>query len=307
MPGACRGKPSLIEHTPASHTARRQGLRVSLPHLLDCIGVWGGSFRIRSVQDRHRPVQLPHRGADAGGAAVRPGPGTRRPDGARGFSAGRAVRFAGRHRQGHGTDKGVLLGLMGEAPDTVDPAAIAGLLASVRSSRQLSLLGRHTVPFIEKEHMMFYRREALAETSQRHEVPRLRRRGRVAARVALPVRGRRFRGHGRRVNSQVIAAHDQLPFPFRTGRELLTMCKESGLTVAQLMMKNELTWRDEAEVNGGLDRIWQVMQDCVARGCGINYPGPMASCPARCGCVAAPRAVPQPDPARRARCRIRCR
>ena len=50
------------------------------------------------------------------------------------------------------------------------------------------------------------------------------------------------------------------------------MCKESGLTVAQLMMKNELTWRDEAEVNGGLDRIWQVMQDCVARGCGINYP-----------------------------------
>ena len=65
--------------------------------------------------------------------------------------------------KGHGTDKGVLLGLMGEAPDTVDPAAIAGLLASVRSSRQLSLLGRHTVPFIEKEHMMFYRREALAE------------------------------------------------------------------------------------------------------------------------------------------------
>ena len=63
----------------------------------------------------------------------------------------------------HGTDKGVLLGLMGEAPDTVDPAAIAGLLASVRGSRQLSLLGRHTVPFIEKEHMMFYRREALAE------------------------------------------------------------------------------------------------------------------------------------------------
>ena len=48
--------------------------------------------------------------------------------------------------------------------------------------------------------------------------------------------------------------------------------QESGLTVAQLMMKNELTWRDEAEVNGGLDRIWQVMQDCVARGCGINYP-----------------------------------
>ena len=174
--------------------------------------------------------------------------------------------------KGHGTDKGVLLGLMGEAPDTVDPAAIAGLLASVRSSRQLSLLGRHTVPFIEKEHMMFYRREALAEHPNGMKFHAYDAEGRVAARVALPVRGRRFRGHGRRVQQPVIAAHDQLPFPFRTGRELLTMCKESGLTVAQLMMKNELT-RDEAEVNGGLDRIWQVMQDCVARGCGITTRG----------------------------------
>ena len=31
--------------------------------------------------------------------------------------------------KGHGTDKGVLLGLMGEAPDTVDPAAIAGTVS----------------------------------------------------------------------------------------------------------------------------------------------------------------------------------
>ncbi|MCC3264258.1 hypothetical protein LLE87_39465, partial [Paenibacillus polymyxa] len=73
-------------------------------------------------------------------------------------------------------------------------------------------------------------------------------------------------------NSQVIAAHDQLPYPFRMGRELLAMCQDNGLTVAQVMMQNELTWRETSEVNAGRDRIWQVMQDCVARGCGINYP-----------------------------------
>ena len=173
--------------------------------------------------------------------------------------------------KGHGTDKGVLLGLMGEAPDTVDPAAIAGLLASVRSSRQLSLLGRHTVPFIEKEHMMFYRREALAEHPNGMKFHAYDAEGESLRESRyLSVGGGFVVTAG--ASNQVIAAHDQLPFPFRTGRELLTMCKESGLTVAQLMMKNELTWRDEAEVNGGLDRIWQVMQDCVARGCGINYP-----------------------------------
>lgn len=65
--------------------------------------------------------------------------------------------------KGHGTDKGVILGLMGEAPDTVEPAGIAGKLAQMRAERSLALLGKHPVPFIEKEHIVFYRREAMAE------------------------------------------------------------------------------------------------------------------------------------------------
>jgi L-serine dehydratase len=73
-------------------------------------------------------------------------------------------------------------------------------------------------------------------------------------------------------NTQVTTAHEQLPHPFRTGRELLAICRETGLSVAGLMMQNELTWRRQAETDAGLDRIWQVMQSCVSRGCGINYP-----------------------------------
>ncbi len=33
---------------------------------------------------------------------------------------------------GHGTDRAVLLGLMGEAPDTVDPASVDAKIAEVR-------------------------------------------------------------------------------------------------------------------------------------------------------------------------------
>ncbi|WP_116521247.1 L-serine ammonia-lyase [Achromobacter insuavis] len=174
--------------------------------------------------------------------------------------------------KGHGTDKGVLLGLMGEAPDTVDPAAIAGMIASVRASRQLPLLGHYPVPFVEKEHMMFYRREAMAEHPNGMKFHAFDAEGQSLREARYLSVGGGFVVTAGASNSQVIAAHDQLPYPFRTGRELLTMCRESGLSVAQLMMKNELTWRDAGEIAGGLDRIWQVMQDCVSRGCGINYP-----------------------------------
>lgn len=64
--------------------------------------------------------------------------------------------------RGHGTDRGVMLGLMGDAPHTVNPETTFERLEAVRTSRLLSLLGRHTIPFTPKEHITFYR-QALPE------------------------------------------------------------------------------------------------------------------------------------------------
>src|SRR5580658_2498486 len=43
--------------------------------------------------------------------------------------------------KGHGSDKAVLLGLQGEAPDLVDTATVPAKLDLVRSTRCLTLLG----------------------------------------------------------------------------------------------------------------------------------------------------------------------
>ncbi len=174
--------------------------------------------------------------------------------------------------KGHGTDKGVILGLMGQAPDTVDPSAIAGLLQSVRTNKSLALLGHFAVPFIEKEHILFYRREAMAEHPNGMKFHAYDAAGNALREARYLSVGGGFVVTAGASNSQIIAAHDQLPFPFRTSRELMEMCQAESCTVAQLMMRNELVWRTQAEVDTALDRIWQVMQDCVSRGCGINYP-----------------------------------
>lgn len=52
--------------------------------------------------------------------------------------------------KGHGSDKAVMLGLEGEAPDLIEPDAIDGRLARIRDGRKLSLLGMHTVEFSQK-------------------------------------------------------------------------------------------------------------------------------------------------------------
>ena len=69
--------------------------------------------------------------------------------------------------KGHGTDRGVMLGLMGDAPDTVDATTITPRLDAVRKSKTLALLGTHTIPFTLKENIAFYR-QALPEHPNRH-------------------------------------------------------------------------------------------------------------------------------------------
>ena len=58
-----------------------------------------------------------------------------------------------------------------------------------------------------------------------------------------------------------------LPYPFKTGQELLDLCNANRMTIAQIMMENEKSWRSEKEIKEGLLNIWNVMVKCVERGC----------------------------------------
>jgi L-serine dehydratase len=57
-----------------------------------------------------------------------------------------------------------------------------------------------------------------------------------------------------------------LPHPFHSGDELLAITAETGMSIAQVMRTNEHAWRSDAELNAGLDAIWDAMKACVARG-----------------------------------------
>lgn len=177
--------------------------------------------------------------------------------------------------KGHGTDKGVLLGLMGYAPDTIDPDKIGALLDDVRATRFLALLGKHVVRFIEKEHLAFFRREAIPQHPNAMTFTALDRDGKlIVEKTYLSVGG-----------GFVVSPDDKpmpeafskdVPYPFQTGQDLLEACRDSGKSIAQLMLENEKCWRSEAQIREGLLDIWRVMQSCVRRGCAASgeLPGP---------------------------------
>ncbi|WP_322052532.1 L-serine ammonia-lyase [Paraburkholderia bannensis] len=173
--------------------------------------------------------------------------------------------------KGHGTDRGVMLGLMGDAPDTVDPDTINERLEAVRTSRLLALLGHHTIPFVMKEHIAFYR-QALPEHPNGMKLRALDANGETLRESTYLSVGGGFVVTAGAPNTKVLSAAQQMPHPFRSGAELLALCASTGKSIAQLMLENERVWHSDEAIRSGLLRIWDVMQSCVSRGCGINNP-----------------------------------
>ncbi|MFL6628482.1 MAG: L-serine ammonia-lyase [Vitreoscilla sp.] len=174
--------------------------------------------------------------------------------------------------KGHGSDKAVLLGLAGHEPDTVDIEQVPVLLDAIRSQHRITLNGSREIAFDEATDLVMHRRETLpfhangmrfvAFDADGHELEN---------RVYYSV------GGGFVVSDEVAADGSKqkvvapdttvLPHPFHSGDDLLRLCDEHGVGIAELMRRNERHWRTDAEIDAGLMKIWTVMQACVARGC----------------------------------------
>jgi len=171
---------------------------------------------------------------------------------------------------GHATDQGVILGLFGDAPDTVRPETVQPRLEALRRGGTLMLLGTTPIAFDRVRDIVFRGEESLPEH------PNAMRFTAFATDDAVLAEGRYFSVGGGFVveGGQAVAqtAAVAVPHPFSTGDELMAQCEAHGLSVAALVLRNECAWRPEAEVRAGLLRIWGVMQQCVQRGFGIDNP-----------------------------------
>ena len=174
--------------------------------------------------------------------------------------------------KGHGSDKAVLLGLAGHEPDKVDPDEIPTLLDAVRRSGRLALDGTHALRFDEKTDLRFHRSESLPLHANG-----MRCSAYAADARTLSTRTYYSVGGGFVVTDEVASDGSRqkaiapdtsvLPLPFHSGADLLALTQLHGCSIAEVMRRNELHWRPEAETDERLLQIWHAMRACVERGC----------------------------------------
>ena len=177
-----------------------------------------------------------------------------------------SLAFTGK---GHGTDRAVVLGLMGCEPSTLDPDEVDSILARANAAQVVSANGFPEWAFDPATDLVFDYDENLSghangmrfsaydenRTALVHQVYYSVGGGFVVDEMELT----------RMSNAEPDAPAD-VPFPFSSAKDMVAMAKESGLSIADLKRKNEEATASTTSVSQGVQSVWKAMDDCVQRG-----------------------------------------
>lgn len=171
-----------------------------------------------------------------------------------------SLAFTGK---GHGTHHAILLGLENQAPNRIDPDIIQPRFEAILQQQKLLLGNEFPIPFHFETDFIFNFKDLLP----------------------LHTNGMRFTTYDQ--NQQVLFSkifysigggfiideHPiqkttlEVPFPFQNTKELLQKCTEHNITIAELMLANESSLREEQSVKEGLYEIAKIMRSCIDKGC----------------------------------------
>lgn len=167
---------------------------------------------------------------------------------------------------GHATDKAIIVGLMGQKPDSVDPQMIQRVVEDVKDSQRLELAGDYSIEFDWQRDLLL-----LAETLPYHS--------NAVRMTALGEDDKELYqntwysiGGGFIINDRDVQAgahllpQTELPYDFNSAAELLSLCEQHDMRISELMMQNEKVWRSENQIRDDLKKIWQTMQVCIDNG-----------------------------------------
>ncbi len=183
---------------------------------------------------------------------------------------------------GHATDRAILLGLAGNEPSAIDPAAIESTVAAIRASRRIDLAGSRSIAFDEARDLVFHRDQMFPPGAHTQHPNGVRftafdSQGAVLAERTFFSVGGGFIAEDGTAGLTTGESGIQLPYPFHSAAELLEIARTHSLSIDRVMLANECERQrivdpgasqeaTEARVRAGITRIWEAMQACVERG-----------------------------------------
>jgi len=169
--------------------------------------------------------------------------------------------------RGHATDRAVILGLAGFEPATIDPDAAEAQLAQIAEDGHLRLgAGGPEIAYSAANDILWEGRNRLPQHPNALRFRALDGEGQVLVQGLYFSIGGGFVVDEAQFEAPPAPSGPAIPYDFTSADELLVMAQREGVTIAELMWRNEIARRSPEEVNAGLDAIFEAMEACIERG-----------------------------------------
>lgn len=165
--------------------------------------------------------------------------------------------------KGHATDKAIILGLLGEDPETTDIADIDSKTQKVATEKTIAINGSHTVLYDPATDLLFLKNKSLPYHSNAMKFEGIAESGQIFESIYYSIGG----GFVVKEGEEVINNNRRPAFPCHNATDLAKYCRENKKTISELVLENEKAWRTETEIKEKLLQIWKVMKEAAYTGC----------------------------------------
>lgn len=167
---------------------------------------------------------------------------------------------------GHGTNFAVVLGLEGDLPESIDPETIHERFHQIGIRSSLQLYGKKNIQFDVMRDLIWHMQDVLPFHSNGMVFSAFDADGHCLYESTQYSIGGGFVVTNESLSGVTQGPSRDCPYPYQSAKQLLALCQQHQLTIAQLIMANEKAWCDEVTIRKKLLHIWQVMDDSIERG-----------------------------------------
>lgn len=166
--------------------------------------------------------------------------------------------------KGHGTDVAILNGLENKEPKTVDPISVPLRAQEIIAQQKINLANKHIISFHEKTDLLLHQKELLPLHTNGMRFSAFDKNKQLRSQIYYSI------GGGFIVTEEKFGKEQpstQVPYPFKTAKELLAQCRQHQLTISDLMLANEQALHPHKNIKADLLEIAEVMRHCIETGC----------------------------------------
>lgn len=165
--------------------------------------------------------------------------------------------------KGHGTDIAVMMGLAGYDFKTIDVYKVNDYVAEIQNNSRLKLSENHSISFNPNENILFLNERLPQHANALTFIVKLSN-NKIIEETFYSIGGGFILQEGKDTNAK---KQVDFPYPIQSERDLLDHVEKTGMSISEIVLLNELALRSKPEIEKDLGNIWNVMLDCIYKGC----------------------------------------